>query len=166
MDENMKFCIEIGTFLLALTASFIALMEYHSNNKIKRAEFLEKLIIEFHDQKTKIAQSLLDDFIYVSIENRTLSPKQQLENAKSLSIFLRDHKIEAITGRDEIEVRESFDHLLDFFTKLSYYSKQHLITPAELSYFNYYISKIKHNKQVETYIKTYYCWDDFLLLFK
>ena len=166
MNEDIKFFIEISTFVLALVAAFVALIEFRSNNRIKRAEFLEKLIVEFHDSKIEVARALLDDFVYVAKHNRILSNVEQLEVSKTLATYLRHHKQEPITTIEEINVRESFDHLLDFFTKLSYYLKQQLITPAELSYFKYYLIKIKNKPEVIEYIKNYYYLDDFLLLIK
>lgn len=143
----MENIIESIAFLITVSGAFIAIIEFRSNNRIKRAEFLEKLIIEFHHSKLDIARSLLDDFIYVPKANRELSPQEQLEMAQSLDSFLRDHKEEPITTEGEIKVRASFDNLLDFFTKLSYYLKQKLIQPSELSYFKYYIIRISNKKK-------------------
>jgi hypothetical protein len=40
-----------------------------------------------------------------------------------------------------------------------------LITPAEISYFRYYLEKIESKPEVIGYIKTYYYLDDFNRLF-
>lgn len=161
----MNILFDCITTLTVIMGAIITIKEFRSNNKIKRAEFLEKLITEFHHSKTEIARSLLDDFIYVSKANRDLTPEEQLNRSQSLSSLLRNHKIEPITTPNEIKVRESFDHLLDFFTKLSYYLKQQLINPAELSYFRYYLDKMENKPEVKAYIENYYYLDDFDLLY-
>jgi hypothetical protein len=160
-EELVKFIIKIGTAVGGIIAFLKGLKEYQANNRIKRAEFLEKLIVEFLESKNDIARALLDDYIYVSEANRNASPIEQKEMAIPLSTFLRDHIAEPIRSADEIKVRKSFDNLFDFLTKLSYYLKQQLITPAELSYFKYYLEKIKNKPEVIAYIKRYYYWDDF-----
>lgn len=163
-DSTTGYIIAIGTAIGGMVAFFKGLKEYQSNNRIKRAEFLEKLIVEFLDTKSDIARGMLDDYVYVSEAHREASPIEQQELAIPLVTYLRDHVIEPIGTHDEIKVRKSFDQLLDFFTKLSYYLKQELITPAELSYFKYYLKKIKSKPEVQAYIKRYYEWNDFVLL--
>ena len=162
MDEKLvKFIVTIITAIGGIVAFSKGLKEYHANNKIKRAEFLEKLITEFLESKNDIARGLLDDYVYVSQENRNMSPIEQKNISVPLFTLLRDHVIDPIRTTDEIKVRKSFDNLFDFFTKLSYYLKQGLITPAELSYFKYYLEKIKKKPEVVAYIKRYYYWEDF-----
>jgi hypothetical protein len=129
MQEHLvKYVINIGTAVGGIIAFLKGLKEYQANNRIKRAEFLEKLIIEFLEPKNDIARALLDDFVYVSEVNKNASPIEQKEMAIPLSTFLRDHLAEPICLTDEIKVRKSFDNLFDFLTKISYYLKQQLIT--------------------------------------
>src|SRR6185312_13278586 len=53
---------------LFTVAGFIkALMEFIKSNRIKRAEFLEKLIQEFNEPKMFLAKRILDDF-WIEIE--------------------------------------------------------------------------------------------------
>jgi len=161
IEEYIKFVITIGTAVGGTIVFFKGLREYQANNRIKRAEFLEKLIAEFLDAKSEIARGLLDDYVYVTKENREASPLKQMEEAIPLATFLRDHRVAPIRSLDEINVRKSFDNLFDFFTKLSYYLRQELISPKELSYFRYYLEKIEKKSEVIDYIKRYYYWHDF-----
>ena len=167
MDEiSLEFLITVGTAIGGIYVFFRGISEYRANTRIKRAEFLDKLISEFLNPEIDIARGLLDDYVYVSKDNRDKSPTEQKELSKPLSTFLRDHRIEPIGTVDEIAVRRSFDKLLDFFTRLSYYLRQELISSAELSYFKYYIRKVQDKSEVTSYIRAYYFWDDFAILFK
>jgi hypothetical protein len=166
MDQDkIEFIVKIVTAIIAILAFLKGLNEFQKNNRIKRAEFLEKLIIEFLESKNEIARHLLDDYVYVSESDRNLSPEEQKKISKTLTTYLRNHKTDPIRFDDEIKVRKSFDNLFDFFTKLSYYLNQKIITPAEISYFRYYLEKIESKPEVIGYINTYYYLDDFNRLF-
>src|SRR5688572_5479868 len=52
----------LGAGFVASIGVIKGLMEYTKNSRIKRAEFLEKLIIEFNDKKMFLAKRILDDF--------------------------------------------------------------------------------------------------------
>lgn len=144
---------------------FRGYQEYRRSNKIKRAEFLEKLIADFHADGHRIAINLLDDYVYVKTEDRSLSPAEQMSKSVSLQVLLRDHRKEPITEIEAIAVRRSFDQTLDFFTRLSYYLQNNLITPKELIYFRYYIERIRDKKEVRNYISYYFYPGDFDELF-
>ncbi len=161
----MVFWIKIVTSTGGLIAFLWGIYIYQADTRIKRAEFLDKLIKEFLNPDIDIARNMLDDYVYVEKENRNRTPAEQKAVAKPLALFLRDHTTEPIGLRDEIAVRKSFDKLLDFFTRLSYYAKQKLITREELSYFRYYVDKIENKPEVIAYLKRYYYMDDFNHLF-
>jgi hypothetical protein len=87
------------------------------------------------------------------------SGKAKDDLAGDLQIVLRDHKGKDTEVVDEGEqrVRESFDQLLEFFTKLEYYLSLKLISRSELNYFEYYISRCyyKANGGVRTFAAAY-----------
>jgi hypothetical protein len=116
-----------GTIIVFL----VGRVEYRNSIKIRRAEFLDKLIAEFQDKNTSIARGLLDDYVYVTDKMKELTPSQQKEMAEPLSKYLRDHHEHPIENDEEIKVTKSFDALFDFFTKLSYYLSNKLISPKE-----------------------------------
>jgi hypothetical protein len=91
--------------------------------------------------------------------SREAPVKQKDDLAGDLQIVLRDHKGKDTEVVDEGEqrVRESFDQLLEFFTKLEYYLSLKLISKSELNYFEYYISRCyyKANGGVRTFAAAY-----------
>jgi len=148
--------IMIGMLLAAL-GFIITYAEYKKSNRIKRAEFLEELIAEFNESKTYIARKLLDDFWF---DGKLANPKEYSDEAfikggsgkakgnlaADLAMVLRDHKGQdnEVIDEGEQRVRESFDELLEFFTKLEYYLSLKLISKPELYYFEYYINCCYH----------------------
>ena len=153
------------TAIGGITLFFIGRFEYSKSVKVKRAEFLDKLVTEFLNKDTEVARNMLDDYVYVIEENRELDPVAQKSQATPLAAYLRDHDIDPIGRKDEIAVRRSFDKLLDFMTKLSYYLSNNLISSSELQYFRYYIHKIDNKAEVKGYISKYFYLEDFILLF-
>ena len=162
-----EFGFLIGGFLTILTFC-ITYLEFRKNNKVKRAEFLEKLSQEFNDTKMYLAKKILDDFWIEENGSINLSdeelvrlgsekriPKKDLKT--KISRLLRSHEKEAVTGYGEQKARQSFDDLLDFFTKLEYYLSLNLISEQELSYFKYYLEKCvkKGDGVVLDYATTY-----------
>jgi hypothetical protein len=74
----------------------------------------------------------------------------------SIRQLLRDHKDSPVTDQVEQRARQSFDDLLDFFTKLDYYLTPKLISKQELYYFSYYINQCACKKgAVLEYAKNY-----------
>lgn len=67
-----------------------------------------------------------------------------ISNLQSIMRLLNDDN--PIIDEGEHTIRNSFDALLDFFSRLSYLSKIGLIKKNELSYFSYYIDKILDGK--------------------
>jgi hypothetical protein len=60
-----------------------------------------------------------------------------------------------ITDYGEIQIRESFSALLDFFGKLEYLMERGLIQREDLRYFEYYINKAKDDKAVRLFADYY-----------
>ena len=141
----------IGGFI-TLVGVIRGLMEYSRNNRIKRAEFLEKLILEFNDPKMFLAKRILDDF-WIDTEGNEEIPDAELVKKGSaekkereqlielVTVLLRDHEERAVTSYGEQQARQSFDDLLDFFTKLDYYLSLKLVSKQELIYFLYYFNR-------------------------
>jgi hypothetical protein len=164
-DQIIEICKILGAAVGGVTVFLIGRVEYRKSVKIKRAEFLDKLIEEFLDDNTAIARSMLDGYVYVTEEMKEMSPMEQKENAVSLKKYLRNHEDEPIANVSEIKVRKSFDSLFDFFTKLSYYLSNDLISPSELTYFRYYLNKLDERKdEVDVYIKKYFYVQDIAIV--
>ncbi len=154
--------------LITLGGLIKGLLEYIKANRIKRAEFLEKLIVEFNESGLFIAKRILDDFWVNTEGNRENSDeeliregsreKKEKEVLKSLvKELLRNHTERSVTGEGEHRARQSFDDLLDFFTKLDYYLTLKLISKQELNYFLYFIQRcaFKADGAVMKYAETY-----------
>jgi hypothetical protein len=138
--------------LVTLISVIMALLEFKKTNRIKRAEFLEKLILEFNSPAMFLAKRILDDFWVepagstdmtdvelIKLGSQEVKEKDELK--KLVSDLLRDHAKRSVTGSGEQRARQSFDDLLDFFTKLDYYLSLKLISKQELNYFLYYIKR-------------------------
>jgi hypothetical protein len=141
----------IGGFI-TLIGIIKGLFEYVKNNRIKRADFLEKLIVEFNAPKMFLAKRILDDFWIETEGNKEISDidlinlgsREVKEKSVLVSLvkdLLRNHATKSVTGYGEQQARQSFDDLLDFFTKLDYYLSLKLITKQELFYFIYYLKR-------------------------
>lgn len=154
--------------IITLTGAIKGLMEFIKNNRIKRAEFLEKLIQEFNEPKLFLAKRLLDDFWVEPDGAESMSDIKLLKmgsaekkDAGQLSALfrelLRNHAERSVTGYGEQQSRQSFDDLLDFFTKLDYYLSLQLISKQELIYFLFYFERcaFKADGAVMSYAITY-----------
>jgi hypothetical protein len=164
INDCIGILVSMATFYVGYLIYTRGIVEYKNGNRLKRAEFLEKLIQDFKKSSMDIAKDLLDDFI--------VKGKYQAD----LPVILRDHKIADVIDPTELDIRASFDELFDFFTKLSYYRRNELITAKELAYFKYYINKIRVDdfgkvnsdnakEGARTYINTYYFKEDFEIIF-
>jgi hypothetical protein len=152
------------------------IMEYTKSNRIKRTEFLEKLIAEFNDRKMFLAKKILDDFWFDDrglskmsdeelIRNGSKEVVQKPQMEEAVIRLLRNHASESVTGYGEQKVRQSLDDLLDFFARLDYYVTLRVIGKEELVYFIYYIERCayKANGAVLTYA-TIYSYDSLFRL--
>ena len=170
MDVSGK--IEIAKMLVAIFGGVVAFLfgrfEYLKSVKVRRAEFLDKLAQEFNDPKMFLAKKILDDFWIepngdpnlsdehlVYLGSREKIEKELLkEQVKSL---LRHHSEEPVTGYGAHKARQSFDDLLDFFTKMQHYLDLKLVRKKDLRYFTYYLRKCvrKADGAVLKYAKHY-----------
>jgi hypothetical protein len=128
---------------------FWGLYEYRQTQKVKRQQLLFELIDTFDNEKHKMYQAkrLLDDF--------TVPASGGWYHGGNLNIILRNHADKPIDDPGEIQIRESFDALLDFFGKLEYLVQIGLMTKSELSYFEYFLMKSAENKDVRKYTQIY-----------
>lgn len=162
-----EFGIIIGGGLTLFTF-YMTFKEFKGNNKTKRAEFLEKLTEEFNDPKMFLAKRILDDF-WIEVEGsqqltdvdliRLGSEKgiKKIDLTEKVKHLLRHHETVSVTGFGEQKTRQSFDDLLDFFTKLEYYINLKLNSEKELDYFGYYLNKSanKADGAILAYAKKY-----------
>lgn len=155
--QILELTLKIGGAIGGLFLFFRGYMEYRRANATKRAEFLEKMITEFNAPEKKIALALLDDYGYVGEHEGPREP---------LGIYLRDHRQIPIVTMVEVDVRKSFDSLLDFYTRLSYYIQNDLMSSRELIYFRYYIEKVRDKPEILAYISYYFYPRDFRELFE
>jgi len=154
--------------LITLLGLIKGLVEFIKNNRIRRAEFLEKLIVEFNGSNLFLAKRILDDF-WIETEGTpemsdadliklgSVEKKEKNELRRLVNDLLRNHAERSVTGNGEHRARQSFDDLLDFFTKLDYYLSLSLISKNELHYFLYYFERCayKADGAVMQYASTY-----------
>ena len=154
--------------LVTLIGLARGLIEFSKANRIKRAEFLEKLILEFNEPKMFLAKRILDDFWLLTEGNVKMTNEDLITEGSREGIdddalkarvkdLLRSHQTRSVTGEGEHRARQSFDDLLDFFTKLDYYLTLKLISKEELNYFLYYVKRCayKADGAVMSYAETY-----------
>ena len=159
MLDSEAFCgiswKELGLILggaLTLGTFIITYFEFRKNNKVRRADFLDKLAQEFNDPKMYLAKKILDDFWIETQGDPTLSDadlvfrasQEKIEEAKlktDVKTLLGDHKQMPIIGYGRHKARQSFDDLLDFFTKMQHYLDLNLVKKKELNYFIYYLDR-------------------------
>lgn len=153
--EILELVLKVGAAAGGFILFFKGFFEYRKANRVKRAEFLDKMISDFNLPDKKTAVQVLDDFGYQGAQ----FPQNHI------SIYLRDHRQQPIANVDEVAVRASFDSLLDFLTRLSYYLQNDLISERELIYFRYYLVKVRDNPAVRNYIRLYFYERDFDALF-
>ena len=147
--------------------------EYRKNRILKRQEILFVLIQEFdkdldtQPNKMKDAKTLLDDF---NIPKYDKSYKH--ENLKEILRYHGkreddDYDLDGnVDDAGEIEIRASFDELLNYFGKLGYLLDRGLIKKDEIRYFEYYIKKAVKNEAVMRYARLYEFENFALLLVK
>lgn len=124
-----------------------------------RRDTVNKLISEYRrSEKIQLALKILDDFVVEPLDEKDIvKPKHPPDyyRISNLGSILKDHSKGSITDPGEIAIRDAFDELLDFLGILGYYLSVEVITKQDLSYFEYYIKKLKDNKAVENYANIY-----------
>jgi hypothetical protein len=122
-DFIVKFFSLIRGFCLFLKD----VIEYSNCNKIRKAEFLEKLIAGFDSPSMVMAIRILDGYYYRSNDPKDIEVESEQEGKMNLHKILKNHKVIPVTSPFEVEVRDSFCSLLDYFSKLNYYLSNNLI---------------------------------------
>ena len=148
--------------------------EYRKNRILKRQEILFGLIQEFdkdldtQPNKMKDAKILLDDF---NIDKYGKSYEH--ENMKEILRYHGKREDDdydpidrKVDDKGEIEIRASFDELLNYFGKLGYLLDRGLVKKDEIRYFEYYIKKAVKNEAVMRYARLYEFENFALLLVK
>ncbi|PBQ31796.1 hypothetical protein CNR22_08450 [Sphingobacteriaceae bacterium] len=150
MDQDVKDYLEVGSFIGGVIVFTKGVWEYSAANKTKRAEFLKSLASEFDSKTYFRSKRLLDDFIVSKRPNAVIKNfiDSQIDALPcyNLKQTFRDHKTAAIVDDDELMLRREADKILDFFSRLSYYFNNGLISVKELSYFDYYLQKINYQR--------------------
>jgi hypothetical protein len=164
-DELIKIA---GGVFAALTA-FKGILEYTKANKVKTVELLNALIKEFNHKNLGKAKRLLDDFVICEPNDEDIEVKGNLayQNSKfhksNFETILRDHNQTPIENdKVLIQIRASFDSLLDFFTKVEYLMSLGLISKSEFFFFKYYLDKMLNDNNVLNYCQIY----DFKAIFR
>jgi hypothetical protein len=146
--EDTAIIISIVTTIVGIIGGGFGIITYFQNQTLKRQEIILPQMKEFDECKDlTIAKLLLDDFVFPAEDGKEYSKD-------NLAEVLRDHKIREVEG-SEIDVRGSFDALLNFFGKLGYLIDIGVITRIELGYFRYYIDKAFDQSSVKNYAVTY-----------
>ena len=146
--ETLGQFIKYITAIIALVGAIKGIIEYSKSQKYKKIEMLERLITEFGNSDKKIAKDLLDDFWMKDKKDKIIC-------YSNLEIVLRNHKESGVSDIVELDARESFDKLFDFFSKLDYLIQLKLISKRDLYYFEYYIEKTVANNGCMNYAEIY-----------
>ena len=166
--------ILIPSISIIITA-MIALSKYKESQKIRQGELTlqrQKMLFNLineaetseNSEKMFLAISILDNFSCQvptndekngNINKRTFEYYLNSNEKLDLKHVLRDHSQEVVTEEKERAIRQSFDVLLDYFSKIQYMYKADIITDRELNYFRYLVLRIKDNEAIMEYLKRY-----------
>jgi hypothetical protein len=160
----------VGTVIptiAGLFALFWGAHTYSDGQLLKRKEIIFPLIEEYEKSKNmRIAKKILDDCNLnlnevLDKQNSSSQPKSnnRYYNKIGLKTILRAHNpnLEYSSEFDDGEkaIRDSFDSLLAFFSKLEYLLKIHLIKEQEVFYFRYFVEKAAELPAVLEYVDRY-----------
>lgn len=151
-DNLLAFFVDFIIPSIGIGTLIVAIITYHRNQIIKRADVIFPLITEFdNSEKMFFAKKILDNF-HIRVTNQ--GPNW---HKGDLSVILRIPSTDESYSYsdDQIKIRESFDALLDFLCKLDYLIKINLITKNELSYFNYYVDRLVNEPSIIKYLKNF-----------
>lgn len=140
---------------IALGISAASLIYYiHKDQKIRRRDEAINLISKYHDsEKMQYALKIFDDY--------NLDPKENWEqehgyyNKENLGTILRDHKSDPIYDKGEVEIRDSFDVLLDFIGNLEPYLRSGVIKKENFGSLQYYLDIANKDPAVQKYADIY-----------
>jgi len=139
---------------------FWGIYEYRETQKTKRKDVLFELVKEFDkSEQMHFAKRILDGFVYNFPESINLGINYFTKS--NLNKILCHHNDRDITDINEIDVRDSFSALFDFFDKLGYLYSNKILKQKELRYFEYYVKRARESPGVLNFVKNYdYRWND------
>ena len=120
LGEGVKFFADNIVPIIGIGTLIIAIFTYHRAQISKRADVIFPLINEFDTSKNmKFAKEILDN------QDVKVTKEGPSWNKGDLKLILRipDNDESYSYSYEQIKIRESFDHLLDFFCKLEYLKK-------------------------------------------
>jgi hypothetical protein len=119
------------------------------------------VLLKLYEQKStglKVSVSVDDHIIYYFLAYLSKDKVKLLwryYHISNLQNILRDHTTSTIVDEGEMEIRSSFDIILDFFGRIGYLVKVGLMEKEETFYFLYYIKKIVENESIMNYVFIY-----------
>jgi len=164
LSEDISLLIQLIIAIAGISGVaglFWGIYEYRENQKAKRKDTLFELVNEFdRSEEMHFAKKILDGFVYNFPESiDQLGPNYFSKD--NLKQILRSHEDHDITVSKEMELRDSFSALFDFFDKLGYLYSNKIIKKRELEYFDYYIDRARKSSGVLEFVKNYdYRWHD------
>lgn len=148
--------LTIITIVITAGATIFGVYQYRKDRHIRRKDTLLPLTEIFDGdvaEKLQLAKNLLEDFKYYQPNENDELEEYSLKN---LDIFIHhNEKADGITDPNKMEIRASFDALLNFFGKLGYLLEMGLIKENEIDYFRDYIEKAANSEAIGKYIENY-----------
>ena len=144
--------------MIGSIAAWFTIYQYLKDERVRRKDTLLPLISEFDTDTTiQLAKELLDGFSY-GVDLKWKNPvtvTYRVYHINESHIFRLHGPTDHITDEGEIEIRKSFDALLNFFGKLGYLLDVGLLKTKEIEYFRYYIEKAKNSESIGLYLLNY-----------
>ena len=142
--------IKLAATIAASVTALKGIAEYAKSNKIKRIDLLNTLVNEFNGANFFMAKRMLDDFEIKATDSNIIFYKDHF------NVILRDHRVKEIENDQTlIAVRDSFDNLFEFFTKLEYLLSLGLISKNEFFYFRYYLNRVFQDGYILNFCQVY-----------
>jgi len=151
-----------------IVTAIIGIRSYRQGQVVYKKDIQKDVVfplIKEFDESTEMyyAKMILED-VPIKSTGSTGGP-YGFYTKERLLITLQDH--DKPRGQFDIGdgvVRNSFDRLFDFFTKLDYLKSIKLLEDAEINYFRYYIDKAADIPAAVNYARTYFPLLDLLRL--
>ncbi len=129
MPSNLQEAIPIISLLLSVIGGIFVLFQWSESNKLKRAEYVDKLFSMFNSSKNvKYAFSLID--------------------------YEKDWYNENFHGSGHLE--EAMDEMLNYYSYMCYLYKNKLIKENEFEFYKYQVLTILNNTQIKHYLYNVY----------
>jgi hypothetical protein len=136
----------VNTSIVGAIGGLSAFITYRKNQTLKRQEILFPLINEFDTNKNIFYAKELIDYIPVQIEDDKGNILGKYE--KKLQRLLNEGSQQ---NKDVINIKIVFDSLLNFLRKLGYLIDTHILTRHDVTYFEYYIEKVRNDPSIIQY---------------